>query len=251
MKIIEIETTEKRVRVEFNGIIYTRYPQSKRHSDRNYFRCKTNLKKQGFGLLHRDIWKFYNGEILEGFEVHHKDHNSLNNDISNLECIHKDEHQKLHVPTPEQRRAIAYINSRKFALEKATKEAVNWHKSEEGRKWHSEHGKRLIAERKLKPLTKNCENCKKDYQTVSVSSADRFCSKKCQSAWRRAQGLDNENRVCQSCQKTFSVNKYDKSECCSLSCAAKFRWVKRKSKASQNVQLALSTSSKTAQNIQV
>jgi|SRR6185369_15841220 len=251
MKIIEIESTDKGVRVEFNGVIYTRYPQSKRYSDRNYFRCKSSLKQKGFGFLHRDVWKYYNGDIPEGFEVHHKDHNPLNNDISNLECISEDEHQKHHIPTPEQRRAISYIKTRKYALEKATKEAVNWHKSEEGRKWHTEHSKNLIAKRKLNPVTKSCEQCKEKYLTIHSYTAARFCSTKCKAAWRRAQGFDNENRICKFCQKTFSANKYKKTIFCSNTCGANARWSKRKSKANQNSQFTLSTDLKPAVNIQV
>jgi len=46
--------------------------------------------------LHRAIWEYYNGEIPNGYVVHHKDFNPANNDISNLELLSMSEHQKLH-----------------------------------------------------------------------------------------------------------------------------------------------------------
>lgn len=228
MEIIKLKSNKRVERVRFNGIIYRRYPQAKGFSDRNYFRCSIGDKQRGFGALHRDIWKFHRGEIPEGFHIHHKDENPLNNDISNLEALEPKEHRKRHVPTPEQRRAISYIKTLEYRLEKAKKGAAKWHSSPEGRKWHSEHAKKSFKRRKR--IKKRCEQCNKNYFTKSVSSRDRFCSGKCKAAWRRAQGLDNENRICKSCEKSFSVNKYDKSQCCSLSCGAKYRWVVRKRK---------------------
>lgn len=47
-------------------------------------------------LLHRDMWKFFKGEIPTGFDVHHKDEDKTNNEISNFECLPKPEHTKLH-----------------------------------------------------------------------------------------------------------------------------------------------------------
>lgn len=42
--------------------------------------------------LHREVWEYYKGSIPDGFEIHHKDFNRLNNDISNLECLSKKDH---------------------------------------------------------------------------------------------------------------------------------------------------------------
>jgi hypothetical protein len=47
-------------------------------------------------LAHRLIWEKYYRTIPEGYEVHHKDENKLNNDISNLELVTKSEHGKIH-----------------------------------------------------------------------------------------------------------------------------------------------------------
>ena len=47
-------------------------------------------------LVHRYIWEQLNGKIPDGYHIHHKDENKLNNSIDNLECISASEHAKLH-----------------------------------------------------------------------------------------------------------------------------------------------------------
>ena len=71
--------------VEFNGNKYTLRTTG-------YF-AKTNKDRT---LLHRDIWEFYNGTIPEGWDVHHKDKNKLNNASYNFECLPKADHTRLH-----------------------------------------------------------------------------------------------------------------------------------------------------------
>ena len=46
--------------------------------------------------LHRYIWERANGLIPPGYEIHHKDFNKANNDLSNLELLTESEHHKLH-----------------------------------------------------------------------------------------------------------------------------------------------------------
>lgn len=46
--------------------------------------------------LHRFIWTYFNGEIPDGYEIHHRDFNHDNNDIANLELLTKDAHQRIH-----------------------------------------------------------------------------------------------------------------------------------------------------------
>lgn len=48
-------------------------------------------------FLHRIIWEKHNGEIPEGYQIHHIDGNKLNNDISNLQMLSAEEHTKLHM----------------------------------------------------------------------------------------------------------------------------------------------------------
>lgn len=47
-------------------------------------------------MMHRVVWEFHNEPIPDGWDVHHIDRDRTNNDITNLMCLPKDEHTKLH-----------------------------------------------------------------------------------------------------------------------------------------------------------
>ncbi len=47
-------------------------------------------------MEHRVVWELHNGEIPEGLQIHHRDENKLNNDISNLELVNPTEHKRIH-----------------------------------------------------------------------------------------------------------------------------------------------------------
>jgi hypothetical protein len=47
--------------------------------------------------LHRAKWEKLRGPIPTGHHIHHKDHDKLNNRISNLECISAGEHARRHM----------------------------------------------------------------------------------------------------------------------------------------------------------
>lgn len=63
---------------------------------------KFTLRKTGYyastknsrNLMHREVWKYYNGKIPKGFDIHHKDRDRSNNKIENLELIKHSEHSK-------------------------------------------------------------------------------------------------------------------------------------------------------------
>ena len=70
---------------KFNGIVY----------------CTSNaprMKGRYFKLLslHRMVWTCYNGEIPANYDIHHKDFDKNNNDISNLIALPKAVHIQLH-----------------------------------------------------------------------------------------------------------------------------------------------------------
>ena len=170
-------------------------------------------KMQGIGRLHEEIWKSYNGFVPEGYHIHHKDKNPFNNSIENLECLPASEHLKLHMEDEKHKEQC------RKNIQKAIAAAPKWHKSEEGRKWHSEHSKQIWEN--LQPVIKKCEYCGKEYTTVIYFQ--RFCSNVCKSAWRRKSRIDDETRTCPICGKEFRVNKYSKKQFCSRSCASKSR----------------------------
>lgn len=204
-----METTERLTRggyvvpcQEFNGKIYRRYKGERyftRHTDK----------------LHRVVWEYYNGPIPEGYHVHHKDGDPSHNDIGNLELVkgseHLHKHQQEHVADLDQ---LAKMQDR---MRNAGEYAKEWHKSEEGRRWHSEHAKaQLRIEREY-----TCTVCGRVYR--SKNPATKYCSNKCNAKARRDSGIDNEERICIVCGQTFLTNRYSKQQICGRSCAAKYR----------------------------
>ena len=45
-------------------------------------------------LMHRVVWKHYKGELPDGWDVHHINHNKTDNRIENLEIYEKSEHAR-------------------------------------------------------------------------------------------------------------------------------------------------------------
>ncbi len=171
--------------------------------------------------LHVYTWEKYNGRVPKGFHVHHKDHDKSNNDISNLELIPSSKHSKHH--------AIDYVeNHINDMIEKlnnnARPKATEWHKSEEGRKWHKENYEKIKNKLHVKEVYV-CEFCGKEFQTLKGNN--RFCSNNCKSAWRRKSGIDNEDRICIICNKNFITNKYSKAKTCSNECRGKLKWLNK------------------------
>lgn len=207
--------------VTFKGIRYRRYPESGNWSERAYFVPGiADRTKHRLGRLHEEIWKEHNGPIPPGSHIHHEDHDPLNNDPGNLVCLDGDEHKRYHAALAD------HATPRQLAhLERVRPLTVAWHRSDEGREWHRQHAVEVAAQRQL--ATFNCKQCAKPYETVNRGDGTRFCSNRCKSAWRRAAGLDDEQRNCAYCGCQYTTNRYEKGTHCSRSCAAK-NWRSRK-----------------------
>lgn len=180
-----------------------------------YLNAKTHKR------LHVYVWEFFNGEVKCGCEIHHKDFNKQNNELDNLQMLTSEEHHKLHgqALTDEQR-----AWRRKNLVENAIPRAADWHKSENGSKWHKEHYEgmkdKLYVKRKF-----ICENCGKQFESTQVKS--RFCSGACASAARRKSGVDDVVKICERCGVEYVKNKYQKSHYCK-SCLSTVRWETRR-----------------------
>lgn len=197
---------------KFNGITFN-------EDEKGYYRSSTDFKC----YMHRYVWEYYNGPIPKGYEIHHIDFDRSNNDISNLQLLSRSEHRKIHADllTDEQREW-----RRQNLNENARPKAIEWHKSEEGSKWHSEQIKmqRELGVFKHKLI---CTNCGKVY-VGEKNGENTFCSNACKSAFRRRSGKDNVERKCIVCGNLFMANKYKKSVTCSRSCANRYRAIKKK-----------------------
>ena len=150
----------------FNGKEYYLYPKER------YF-------SKGRNRLHKVVYESFNGKVPKGYQIHHKDSNTWNNNINNLECIevnkHLSEHGKQRVKNnPEWFKSF---------YEKGVESAKEWHKSDAGKKWHSEHGKEIYAKRILNKHI--CEVCKKEYQTKHTGRT-KYCHQNCKAKALRA-----------------------------------------------------------------
>lgn len=196
-------------RIVFDGREYRRYPESGRRCDRVYF-THNNSRKKIYLRLHREIWRKCNGEIPEGYDIHHVDGNPLNNEISNLECKERSKHHSDHGYERE--------NDPKW-IKMAQEAAKEWHRSDAGRAWHSLHAKEIWND--AKPVESQCDECGASYKTIIRHGRDRFCSNKCKTRNRLKSGVDNVSRDCVVCGKTFVINKYTKTQSCSRKCTGK------------------------------
>lgn len=192
----------------FNGIRFTIGP------GRKYFSNSAVRPKS----MHCYVWSYYNGEIPKGYDIHHIDGDRYNNDISNLQCIEKHEHRRLHGRqlTEEQREW-----KRNNINTKARPAAIAWHKSEAGKQWHKEHGKKMIIPKIEVDCI--CQQCGKSFVTANSKGVIRkFCSAACAQKYRRQNGLNDIKAVCCVCGKEFTTDKYRPKKTCSKSCAG--RW---------------------------
>lgn len=169
--------------------------------------------------LHRYVWRYYNGEIPEGYHIHHLDENKSNNDIENLVCITERAHKQLHGFEKAEREydwMIQNLNTR------ARPKASEWHGSKEGIEWHKQQyqATREMLHAKIERV---CEYCGRKYITED-KGRNRFCSNNCKSAARRESRVDDETRKCVVCGKEFRTNKYSKAKVCSRRCRGLFRW---------------------------
>ena len=166
---------------------------------------KINGRRQ---RLHRYIYEKYYGKIPKGYDVHHIDHNKDNNDISNLKLVTAKEHKEIHARelTEEQRNKM-----RENMNLKARPKAIEWHKSNKGKEWHKKQYE--ISLGKMEKEKMQCLYCGAEYYSINHGN-NKFCSNNCKSAYRRKLGIDNVDRKCVECGRTFRINKYYKRQKC-------------------------------------
>lgn len=182
-----------------------------------YYLCSTGKPRK---RMHIYVWEYYNSKVPKGYEVHHRDGNKANNDLSNLQLIESQKHRELHGrQLTEEQREWRRQNLARTARPKASE----WHKSEEGRAWHKQQYEKT-KDKLHQQVERVCANCG---ETFIGHPTSKYCSNKCKSADRRKMGVDNVERVCVICGKTFTTNKYTKVQVCSNQCRGKLNWEHR------------------------
>lgn len=123
--------------------------------------------------MHRVVWETENKKnVPKGYDIHHINGNTWDNNINNLECIERSIHCREHGKK-------RFINNPEWAKkfnEAGREKAKEWHKSEEGREWHKEQGSQTWVGREYK--IKNCIVCGKEYKT-RYSGESKYCHQNC------------------------------------------------------------------------
>lgn len=150
-----LQAHKNRESVVYKGVSYYRYPDSKRRTHRTYYLGGAKWKVSA-KYLHRKMWEDVYGEIPKGFIVHHKDGDSSNNTIENLEIMSRKHHMELHMQEVERRedlREMMIINKAKVL--KALKD---YHKNKVAKEYV-------------------CVVCHSLFNSFSKQA--KYCSKKC------------------------------------------------------------------------
>ena len=214
--------------VEFNGVTY------KLLSGGRYYlsQSTTNEGRRNAKSLHVAIWEYYNNRAVPSdCCIHHLDGNVFNNDISKLEWVKRKDHLSNHSKKNWQNKEFKERQLK--VLKNAQELAKEWHKSDDGREWHSKHGKDVMANRK--PVTLKCEFCGKEFQSIQPWA--KYCSSKCFDKWRNRNQRVEVSGTCVVCGKQFTTTKPRKQKTitrfCSKSCRNKYAYAQRGGK--QNV----------------
>jgi len=202
--------------VVWNGIDWRRYPNAKQRNRRRYYQGYYNGKLTS---LHRAKWEHANGPIPDGYEIHHKDSNPLNNELDNLEPLIVAEHRRREGDLGSFSTNAVHAN-----LERIRPLAAAWHSTEEGKKWHSENAKKSFAKRKLHDLV--CKQCGGDFQ--SKFSDAMFCGNACREK-ARPDRPEIHTLTCPWCKQKFTSDR-PKQKFCSYSCSGKARWAARRAR---------------------
>lgn len=158
---------------------------------------------------HQWVWICIHGKIPKGYHIHHRNDNKSDNRIENLELIERSRHLSYHMQDPLRKQRMREHADK---IRPLTKE---WHKSEEGRAWHRLHALKTNFGSFI-PFEISCGMC--GQKSLAAKLGQIFCSNKCKSAWRRKQGTDDIQVICERCKMSFKKNKYAKTRFCSRRC---------------------------------
>lgn len=125
--------------------------------------------------LHRQVWIYHNGEIPKGLTIDHIDRDKDNNQIENLRLATYSENVK----NVDEK----VLEKRRTHMDEIRELTKKWHKSDEGRRWHSAMAKEIYKKRKPRKII--CAHCGKIFMTTQYSQRVRFCGQNCMMKARR------------------------------------------------------------------
>ena len=155
--------------------------------------------------IHRFVWQYFNGEIPEGYDVHHRDFNHDNNDIANLELVTKDKHKKIHTEQKFTRKPKSKFTCVVCGRKCDIIDAVN-------DKFCSEK-----CAQSFQPEIRTCAFCGKEF--IPSNKTKIYCSANCNKNASRERNLVES--TCLFCGKKFLTEKSKGAKFCSRVCAGK------------------------------
>lgn len=197
---------------EWGGKTWRRWPEASDRSSRQYFQRCTSA---GNLYLHRVVYEDAYGAIPSGMHIHHINGDCGDNRIENLECLTAKEHRAKH-PLKG-----ASLDRQLAHLDRIRPLAAAWHSTTEGKRLHSRNGRAVWEGRVARDL--DCDQCGKPFKSNAMHHAERFCSNKCKSAWRRASGLDDVLFKCPVCHGEKMRSKYSRAKTCSRKCGQRLQ----------------------------
>lgn len=204
--------------------------------------------------IHQAVWNYFVGELVTGNEIHHKNSNPEDNDLSNLQSLTKAEHRRIHNLNAPTRLSKCKMCGKEFATRSAGKTLAKFcsDKCRDAYKFLSKEsavfeericvicGKKYKTEKRStsktcsrkctgrirwsRPRVKimvTCEICGKPFETNKTRPA-RFCSKRCKG--KHDVQTHQVKRVCVVCGKEFTCYDRHKTKTCSAKCAAAMRF---------------------------
>ena len=136
---------------------------------------------KGGSTLHRDVWRRAFGPVPDACHIHHRDSNTSNNQLRNLECVPASEH--LSASWRKRADKLRAAGQPHFSPQARVANAA-WHASEAGRLWHQRQAKRSKGWTKWKRADVPCVQCGKTMvgALVRAGNGTKYCSSKCKNA---------------------------------------------------------------------
>lgn len=158
--------------------------------------------------IHQVVWRYYHGDIPEGYEIHHDNENKADNSIVNLKCLTKAEHRSIHkadrlTDTNVTKTFVCAICGKEFNGSVGSKNLYCEACAES-------HPNELLKEKK-------CPHCGKLFFAKHYNQ--KYCSRQCGFNARSQRAIIT--RQCPVCGKEFSQRESDHNQACSSECGHK------------------------------
>lgn len=159
----------KHHKIQYKGLIYT--------SKKGGYLTRRDAQRR-IHFLHKVVWEEHYGKVPTGCVIHHIDHNKLNNDLSNLQCMDAVEHRRHHMAEmKEQTITCAMCGIVKTFYSRSNKRRKFCSLRCNVAHWNRENKNRDIN---IELRHAQCERCNTRFSTRV--SYRRYCSGRCSKA---------------------------------------------------------------------